>query len=118
MKPLIAAMRMFFIVVRPATAQDNERADTTFKLGSHGLLELDPGDPPCPEYLADPRRARMLVGIDRAILSTLSTVLISDRDRPPFKMPSGEYKTVIAKRNAKTPLSFDARLRKGRSVLF
>jgi hypothetical protein len=73
MKPLIAAMRMFFIVVRPATAQDNERADTTFKLGSHGLLELDPGDPPCPEYLADPRRARMLVGIDRAILSTLST---------------------------------------------
>jgi len=46
MKPLIAAMRMFFIVVRPATAQDNERADTTFKLGSHGLLELDPGDPP------------------------------------------------------------------------
>jgi hypothetical protein len=39
-------MRMFFIGVGPATAQDNERADTTFKLGSHWLLELDPGGPP------------------------------------------------------------------------
>ncbi|MBC2709554.1 MAG: DUF1207 domain-containing protein [Desulfosarcina sp.] len=44
-------------------AAEDQRADTTFNLGSSWVLELDPDDQPYPDYVADPRRPRMHVGI-------------------------------------------------------
>jgi hypothetical protein len=63
MKRVAITILVLLVCVGPALAQDDERADTTFKLGSRWLLELDPNDQPYPDYVADPRRPRMQVGV-------------------------------------------------------
>jgi hypothetical protein len=63
MKRLTTIILLTFLLTASAMAQDGDRADTTFKFGSRWLLELDPNDQPYPDYIADPRRPRMQVGI-------------------------------------------------------
>jgi hypothetical protein len=63
MRSLIVAAIVFLVCNAQVSAQDDERADTTFRLGSRWLLELNPDDQPYPDYVADPRRPRMQVGV-------------------------------------------------------
>jgi hypothetical protein len=69
------------ITFSAAMAQEDERADTSFK----GLLgwewELDPNDQPYPDYIADPRRPRMFLGVayyDSEIPRTSSSRVLID----------------------------------------
>ena len=81
MKHAALAIFFVFLFVTHVPAQDNDRADTTFNLGKSWLLELDPDDQPYPDYLADPRRPRMEVGVgvaDSDIPSTSSTRVMLD----------------------------------------
>lgn len=81
MKCIAITMVVFVLCVVPVMAQDDERADTTFKLGSRWLLELDPNDQPYPDYVADPRRPRMEVGVgvaDSDIPETSSSRVMLD----------------------------------------
>lgn len=66
MKRLMGAVLIVLLSIQGAAAQNEERADTTFNLGSRFLLELDPNDQPYPDYLADPRRPRMQLGVSAA----------------------------------------------------
>lgn len=66
MKQLMVTMLVVLLSAGAAVAQETDRADTTFTLGSRWLLELDPDDQPYPDYLADPRRPRMQVGVGAA----------------------------------------------------
>ena len=63
MKHAALTILFVFLFVTQISAQDDDRADTTFNLGKNWLLELDPDDQPYPDYLADPRRPRMEVGV-------------------------------------------------------
>lgn len=81
MRQAVLAIVFVFLFVTQTSAQDDNRADTTFKLGKNWLLELDPDDQPYPDYLADPRRPRMEVGVgvaDSEIPSTSSTRVMLD----------------------------------------
>lgn len=81
MKRFAITVIVVLLFVAPAHAQENERADTTFKLGSRWLLELDPNDQPYPDYIADPRRPRMQVGVgvaDSDIPESSSTRVMLD----------------------------------------
>lgn len=81
MRPAALATLFVFLFVTQIAAQEADRADTTFNMGKNWLLELDPDDPPYPDYLADPRRPRMEVGVgvaDSDIPSTSSTRVMLD----------------------------------------
>jgi len=81
MRHVALAILFVFLFVTQTSAQDDDRADTTFKIGKNWLLELDPDNQPYPDYLADPRRPRMEVGVgvaDSDIPSTSSTRVMLD----------------------------------------
>jgi hypothetical protein len=81
MKHAAVAILFVFLFVTQTSAQDDDRADMTFNLGKSWLLELDPDDQPYPDYLADPRRPRMEVGVgvaDSEIPSASSTRVMLD----------------------------------------
>ncbi|SCY85502.1 DUF1207 domain-containing protein [Desulfoluna spongiiphila] len=63
MRILMATVLTVLLCFEWAAAQSEERADTTFNLGSGWVLELDPNDQPYPDYLADPRRPQMQLGV-------------------------------------------------------
>lgn len=63
MKCVLIALLVCLTFAVSSLAQEEERADTTFRIGSNWRFELDPNDQPYPDYVADPRRPRMLVGV-------------------------------------------------------
>jgi hypothetical protein len=81
MKHAAVAILFVFLFVTQTSVQDDDRADMTFNLGKSWRLELDPDDQPYPDYLADPRRPRMEVGVgvaDSEIPSASSTRVMLD----------------------------------------
>ena len=81
MKHAALSILVLFLLITKASDQDDERAATTFKLGSRWVLEMDPDDQPDPDYLADPRRPRMQVGVgvaDSEIPETSSSRVMLD----------------------------------------